>query len=134
MAKCEVAVAKLDRLSRDVTFIAGLMSQRVPFIVTALGRNVDPFTLHIYAALAEQERRMISQRTVAGLAAAKARGVELGSSGKVLAAKNAAAAAARDAALCETLASMVGMSSRAIAQRLTELGIEPPLDNAAQAR
>ena len=41
---------------RDVAFIAGLMSQRVPFIVTALGRNVDPFTLHIYAALAEQER------------------------------------------------------------------------------
>jgi hypothetical protein len=41
--------------------IAGLMVQRVPFIVVALGRNVDPFTLHIYAALAEQERRMISQ-------------------------------------------------------------------------
>jgi DNA invertase Pin-like site-specific DNA recombinase len=119
-------VAKLDRLSRDVAFIAGLMSQRVPFIVTALGRNVDPFTLHIYAALAEQERRMISQRTVAGLPAAKARGVELGSSGKVLAAKNAAAAAARDAALRETLAPMVGTSSRASAQRLTELGIEPP--------
>ena len=67
-AKCEVAVAKLDRLSRDVAFIAGLMAQRVPFIVCALGRNVDPFTLHIYAALAEQERRMISQRTAAGLA------------------------------------------------------------------
>ena len=44
--KCQVAVAKLDRLSRDVAFIAGLMSQRVPFIVTSLGRNVDPFTLH----------------------------------------------------------------------------------------
>ena len=58
-ARCEVAVAKLDRLSRDVAFIAGLMAQRVPFIVCALGRNVDPFTLHIYAALAEQERRMI---------------------------------------------------------------------------
>src|SRR6478735_12400656 len=77
-AKCEVAVAKLDRLSRDVAFIASLMSQRVPFIVTALGRNVDPFTLHIYAALAEQERRMISQRTSAGLQAAKAKGVKLG--------------------------------------------------------
>ena len=59
-AKCEVAVAKLDRLSRDVAFIASLMAQRVPFIVSALGRNVDPFTLHIYAALAEQERRMIA--------------------------------------------------------------------------
>ena len=77
MAKCEVAVAELDRLSRDVAFIAGLMSRRVPFIVCVLGRNVDPFTLHIYAALAEQERRMISQRTSAGLQAAKQRGVKL---------------------------------------------------------
>src|SRR6476661_454942 len=51
-AKCSVAVAKLDRLSRDVAFIAGLMAQKVPFIVTALGKDVDPFTLHIYAALA----------------------------------------------------------------------------------
>ena len=59
--RCEVAVAKLDRLSRDVAFIATLMSQKVPFIVVALGKNVDPFTLHIYAALAEQERRMISR-------------------------------------------------------------------------
>ena len=92
-AKCEIAVAKLDRLSRDVLFIAGLMSQRVPFIVCALGRNVDPFTLHIYAALAEQERRMISQRTIAGLAAAKARGTKLGTSVTVLAEKNAADAA-----------------------------------------
>ena len=81
-AKCEVAVAKLDRLSRDVAFIAGLMAQRVPFIVAALGRNVDPFMLHIYAALAEQERRMISQRTIAGLQAAKARGKKLGTSAR----------------------------------------------------
>jgi DNA invertase Pin-like site-specific DNA recombinase len=63
--KCSIAVAKLDPLSRDVEFISGLMSRRVPFIVAALGRDVDPFMLHIYAALAEQERRMISQRTKA---------------------------------------------------------------------
>jgi DNA invertase Pin-like site-specific DNA recombinase len=80
-AKCEVAVAKLDRLSRDVAFISGLMAQRVPFIVAALGRNVDPFMLHIYAALAEQERRMISRRTREALAEAKARGVKLGRQG-----------------------------------------------------
>ena len=122
--RASVAVAKLDRLSRDVAFIAGLMSQKVPFIVTALGKDVDPFTLHIYAALAEQERRMISQRTIAGLAAAKARGVKLGN--PALAAQQAAAAAERDEALRETLESMEGMSARAIAKRLNELGIEPP--------
>lgn len=73
-----VVVAKLDRLSRDVAFIAGLMAQRVPFIVADLGAGADPFMLHIYAALAEQERRMISTRTRAALEAAKARGVRLG--------------------------------------------------------
>jgi DNA invertase Pin-like site-specific DNA recombinase len=72
---CAVVVAKLDRLSRDVAFISGLMAQRVPFIVCDLGANADPFMLHIYAALAEQERRMISNRTKAALAAAKIRGV-----------------------------------------------------------
>ena len=76
--KCPIAVAKLDRLSRNVHFISGLMEHRVPFLVTELGRDVDPFMLHIYAALAEKERRLISQRTKAALKAAKARGVRLG--------------------------------------------------------
>lgn len=75
---CAVVVAKLDRLSRDVAFIASLMAQRVPFLVSDLGPNADPFLLHLYAALAEQERRLISARTKAALAAAKARGVRLG--------------------------------------------------------
>ena len=125
-SKASVCVARLDRLSRDVAFISGLMSQRVPFIVAALGRDVDPFVLHIYAALAEQERKMISQRTRAGLQQAKARGVQLGRTGAALAAKNAAAAAERDEALRPVLVSMVGQSSRAIAEQLTERGIEPP--------
>jgi DNA invertase Pin-like site-specific DNA recombinase len=73
-----VVVAKLDRLSRDVHFISGLMSRGVPFIVAELGKNVSPFMLHIYASVAEQERSLISQRTVSALAAAKARGVQLG--------------------------------------------------------
>jgi DNA invertase Pin-like site-specific DNA recombinase len=62
-----VAVSKLDRLSRDVHFISGLMSQRVPFLVAELGADVEPFMLHIYAAVAEKERVLISQRTKAAL-------------------------------------------------------------------
>jgi DNA invertase Pin-like site-specific DNA recombinase len=76
--KCPVIVAKLDRLSRDVAFISGLMAQRVPFIVAELGVDTDPFLLHIYAALAEKERTLIATRTRDALAAAKARGVQLG--------------------------------------------------------
>ena len=76
--RCHVAVAKLDRLSRDVHFISGLMSHRVPFLVAELGPDVDPFVLHLFAALAEKERALISTRTRQALAAAKARGVALG--------------------------------------------------------
>src|SRR6185312_3930565 len=80
-AKCPVLVSKLDRLSRDVAFIAGLMAQRVPFVVAELGPDADPFMMHVYAALAEKERRLISARTRAALAAAKARGRRLGRNG-----------------------------------------------------
>src|SRR5687768_17582218 len=74
-AKCSVIVSKLDRLSRDVAFVSGLMAQRIPFIVAELGRDADPFMLHLYAALAEKERRLISERTKAALAAKRASGV-----------------------------------------------------------
>jgi DNA invertase Pin-like site-specific DNA recombinase len=76
--RCSVVVAKLDRLSRDVHFISGLMTHKVAFIVTELGADADPFMLHLYAALAEKERALISKRTREALAAAKARGVNLG--------------------------------------------------------
>jgi DNA invertase Pin-like site-specific DNA recombinase len=76
--RCHVAVAKLDRLSRDVHFISGLMAHKVPFLVAELGPDVDPFVLHLFAALAEKERALISTRTRQALAAAKARGVALG--------------------------------------------------------
>jgi len=77
-AKVPVVVAKLCRLSRDVAFIAGLMASRVSFIVTELGKDADPFMLHIYAALAEKERAMISERTKAALVVKKAQGAKLG--------------------------------------------------------
>jgi len=76
--KCPVTVTKLDRLSRDVHFISGLMAHRVPFLVIELGADVDPFILHLFAALAEKERATISARTQVALQAAKARGAKLG--------------------------------------------------------
>jgi DNA invertase Pin-like site-specific DNA recombinase len=95
--KCHVAVAKLDRLSRDVHFISGLMAHKVPFLVAELGPDVDPFVLHLFAALAEKERALISTRTRQALTAAKARGVSLGNP-KLHEARENAAEAVRAAA------------------------------------
>jgi DNA invertase Pin-like site-specific DNA recombinase len=82
-AKCPVVVAKLDRLSRDVAFIAGLMVQKVSFVVAELGIDADPFMLHLYAALAEKERRLISERTRSALAARRAQGKQLGNQSNI---------------------------------------------------
>lgn len=76
--KCPLVVAKLDRLGRDVHFISGLMRHRVQFVVAELGLDVDPFTLHLWAALAEKERRLISDRTRAALQTKRNRGERLG--------------------------------------------------------
>src|SRR3954469_15834698 len=86
-----VVVAKLDRLSRDVNFISGLMTHKVPFITVELGADTDPFLLHLFAALAERERRVIGERTRVALAAAKARGVKLGGTNRQSLANQAAA-------------------------------------------
>ncbi|CCM78040.1 recombinase family protein [Rhizobium mesoamericanum] len=74
----ELLVAKLDRLSRKMSFISGLMDDRKVKLRVASMPHADKFQLHIYAALAEQEREFISKRTKDALAAAKARGVKLG--------------------------------------------------------
>lgn len=70
-------IAKLDRLARDVAFIATLMKSDVKFVACDMP-DADPFRLHLEAAIAEEEARKISARTKAALAAAKARGVTLG--------------------------------------------------------
>ena len=112
--KAPIIVAKLDRLSRDVHFISGLMSHKTPFIVAELGADADPFMLHLYAALAEKERRVISQRTKDALAAKKAQGVRLGG-------LNAGGIKKRDEALDRAeglrtvFTELTGMSTRAIA-------------------
>jgi DNA invertase Pin-like site-specific DNA recombinase len=71
-------VSRLDRLSRNVHFIAGLMEHKVHFVVALFGRDVDHFTLHIYASIAEQERKMISERVRAANLIAKSRGRKFG--------------------------------------------------------
>jgi len=121
-----VIVAKLDRLSRDVAFIAGLMAKRVPFIVAELGADCDPFMLHLYAALAEKERAMISARTKEALAAAKKRGVKLGTYGSnVLAPKNKKAAQRRAETLRGVFTEKLeeGKSLRTITDELNADGI-----------
>jgi DNA invertase Pin-like site-specific DNA recombinase len=76
--KATVLVAKLDRLSRSVAFIAKLMEDKNVRFRVATMPDADEFQLHIYAALAKQERKFISERTKAALRQAKARGVKLG--------------------------------------------------------
>lgn len=85
--KTKLVIAKLDRLARNVHFISGLMESGIDFVAADMP-NADRFMLHIYAAMAEEEGRRISERTKAALAAAKERGVELGKNGKVLARVN----------------------------------------------
>jgi DNA invertase Pin-like site-specific DNA recombinase len=114
-------VAKLDRLSRDVHYISGLMKHRVPFIVTELGADTDPFLLHIYAALAEKERQMISRRTKDALAAARARGVILGGMREK---SLELQAEARAEELRSVFVELIGLSHRAAARTLNERGLK----------
>ena len=82
--KAKLVIAKLDRLARNVHFISGLMETKVDFVAVDMP-TAEPFMLHVYAAMAEEETRRISRRTKDALAAAKARGVVLGRNGKNLA-------------------------------------------------
>lgn len=131
--RCAVVVAKLDRLSRDVAFIAGLMAQRVPFLVAELGPDVDPFILHIHAALAEKERALIAARTRAAMAGLKARGVLLGNRTNLAEASARGAGANRAEAdafaanvrpMIEAIRAAGAASHRAIAAELNTRRIE----------
>ena len=80
-------IAKLDRFSRKVSFISSLMDKGIHFVVAEMP-NATPFQIHIHSAMAEEEARLISQRTSLALKKAKERGVKLGKNGKVLAKNN----------------------------------------------
>jgi DNA invertase Pin-like site-specific DNA recombinase len=127
-----IIVAKLDRLSRDVHFISGLMTHKTPFIVAELGADADPFMLHLYAALAEKERRLISQRTKDALAAKKAQGVRLGGLNAGLV-RVRDEAKARAEALRPILDELKGQSARAIAAELNARKLPTPSGGAWHA-
>jgi len=77
-ARYPLIVSRLDRLSRNVHFISGLMEHRVHFMVAAFGRVVDNLMLHIHASVAEHERNLIAERCRAAAAAQKRRGQKFG--------------------------------------------------------
>lgn len=72
--EARLIVAKLDRLSRDVHFISGLQKAGISFVCADMP-EMDEFTVHIFAAMAQRERKLVSARTRDGLKALKARGV-----------------------------------------------------------
>lgn len=118
-------VAKLDRLGRDVEQIARLIKSEVEIIVTD-NPHATRFTIHILAAVAEDQRQRISETTKAALAAAKRRGKKLGENGKRLAAANKIAAEEFAIRLLPTLNRLRrnGITSiRAITQELNRIGI-----------
>lgn len=118
-------IAKLDRLARNVAIIANLLESGVRFVAIDMP-NADRFMLHVYAAIAEEEGRRISERTKAALAAAKARGTKLGANGKNLALQNKKEAEVFAKSVELPLRQMIvqqKLSFRAAADRLNELNV-----------
>ena len=119
----KLIIARLDRFSRRVSFIASILEQGISLVCAEMPHASD-FQLHIFAALAQEERRLISERTKAALAEAKRRGTILGLNGKVLAAKNRMAADRFAFGLRTKLdAGLMGGSYSEIARQLNDAGV-----------
>ena len=92
--EAKLVIARLDRFSRNVSFISKIMDEGIELTIAEMP-DATTFQLHIFAALAQEERRLISERTKAALAQAKKRGAILGRNGAVLAQQNKDKALAR---------------------------------------
>lgn len=126
--KARLVIAKLDRLSRNLAFIAKLMDAGAEFIAVD-NPHANKLTVHILAAVAQHEREMIGERTKAALQAAKARGVKLGRHGaETLAPRYQQEALQRATALKPMLREMLaaGSSFRDIAKTLTDRKVPTP--------
>jgi DNA invertase Pin-like site-specific DNA recombinase len=124
--KAKLLIARLDRFSRSVSFIARLMDEGIGLTVAEMPTATD-FQLHIFAALAQEERRLISQRTKAALQQAKAQGRLLGANGKVLAARRRDEARIRSQQVREALGEgWQGLSYAEVARLLQAKGVECP--------
>ena len=118
--KATLLIAKLDRLARNVHFISGLMESGVEF-VAADNPHANRLMVHLLAAFAEHERDMISKRTKEALAAAKARGIELGRNGHVLARENRERALAFSVSMRGVVEEIQNEGNQTLASIATEL-------------
>ena len=125
--KATLIIAKLDRLSRNVAFVSALMESGVEFLAVD-NPNANKLMVHMLAAFAEHERDQISHRTKVALAAAKARGVQLGKHSAVLSKKNKEHADdwARDIARYVTPLRQTHKSLRKLTDAMNKLEIPTP--------
>lgn len=126
--RATLCIAKLDRLARNVHFISGLMESTVDFVAVDQPTK-DRFMLHLHAAFAEEEARRISIRTKEALAAAKRRGVDIGATGRVLAARHKAEALNRAKAYVQIIAELRSTGITRVRQTRDELnrrGVHSP--------
>jgi DNA invertase Pin-like site-specific DNA recombinase len=126
-----LVIAKLDRLARNVHFVSGLMESKVKFVACDMP-EANELTIHVMAAFAEHEAKRISQRTKDALAAAKVRGVKLGTAGPANLRPNIEERQAKADQFAEKLRGLFegmkarGLTQRAMVEELNGVGVSAP--------